>query len=201
MHKALARMDYDGSTDIAALLRRLLEAESAEAESHRASAEEMLSKFLCSPRAKNLVQARQVHRELEFLLAWPPGDAGSNGARYLQGYIDCLYQDADGKWHLLDYKTNRISAENVAAAAGQYEMQLGVYALAVEEILGKPPAELVVHFLAPAAEHRFIWDDAMRRRTMEQVNQAMAAMVNPEGSKQKAEGRNSQAPDRAPTHS
>ena len=199
VHRALARIDFAAKSDVSPIVRRLIEAQSSDADEHRTSAVEMLTQFLHSPRAKSLSQARGVHRELEFLLAWPPqiasdtnGDAaGRSAAEYLQGYIDCLYQDAEGNWHLLDYKTNRVSAENVAAAAAQYEMQLGVYALAVEQILGKPPVELIVHFLQPSAEHRFVWDDAMRRRTIEQVNQAMAAMVNGEGRKQKAEGRNS----------
>jgi ATP-dependent helicase/nuclease subunit A len=185
VHRAMARIDFAAKSDVSACIRRLIDVQSSEADEHRQSAEEMLTQFLRSPRAKSLSQARHVHRELEFLLTWPPqvgsdtnGDAdGKSTAGYLQGYIDCLYQDAEGNWHLLDYKTNRISAENVAAAAAQYEMQLGVYALAVEEILGKPPVELIVHFLEPSAEHRFVWDETMRRRTIEQVNQAISGMV------------------------
>jgi ATP-dependent helicase/nuclease subunit A len=187
VHRALARVDFAAGADVAALIRRITESSATNVEDHAEVAEETISQFLKSARARELAQARAVHRELEFLLAWPPRDTigspsptldGANTKRYLQGFIDCLYQDAQGKWHLLDYKTNRISAENVTAAADQYEMQLGVYALAVEQILGQPPVELIVHFLRPAAEHRFAWDAAMRRRTIEQVNQGMAAMVN-----------------------
>lgn len=204
VHRVLARIDYAGTADVAAIVRRLIETHLGETEGHQQSAVEMISHFLRSARAKSLSQARSVHRELEFLLPWPPADGGataSAAAGYLQGYIDCLYQDAGKEWHLLDYKTNRVSADQLAAAASQYEMQLGVYALAVEQILGKPPVELIVHFLQPAAEHRFVWNDAMRRHTIQQVNQAMAAMVNAEGRRRNAEGRNPRAPERAPTHS
>jgi ATP-dependent exoDNAse (exonuclease V) beta subunit len=189
VHRVLARLDLASSTDVSAVVRRCIESQMTQSDEHREAAEEMLSAFLRSPRALELAKSHSVHRELEFLLSWPPRsskDAAADGkdanqVLYLHGFIDCLYQDAAGKWHLLDYKTNRVAADKVAAAAGLYEMQLGLYALAVEQILGQPPAELAVHFLRPSAEHRFAWDDAMRRRTVDQVNQAMAAMVNEVG--------------------
>ena len=52
-------------------------------------------------------------------------------------------------------------------------MQMLVYALAVERILKRPPAEIVLHFLRGNHEHRFAWDAAARQRVMELVNAAM----------------------------
>ena len=67
-----------------------------------------------------------MHAELEFLLAWPPesslADGSGNGENkqqpinlrgslFIQGFIDCLYQDAAGDWRLLDYKTNLVSPD------------------------------------------------------------------------------------------
>ena len=98
--------------------------------------------------------------------------AGRNG-RYLQGFIDCLYRDADGRWRLIDYKTNRTTAETLAATAAAYEMQMLVYALAAETILKSPPVELTLCFLRPGLEHHFDWNDAARRRVVELVEQAM----------------------------
>src|SRR6185295_5674311 len=95
--------------------------------------------------------------------------------RYLQGYIDCLYQDAAGGWHLVDYKTNDIPTAAVPKAAQQYEMQMVVYALAAERALGQPPVELVLNFLRPGVEHTFPWNDAARRRGIALVNDAIAA--------------------------
>ena len=54
-----------------------------------------------------------MYTEFEFLLAWPPGNHDPE-APYIQGFIDCLYQDGTGDWHLLDYKTNRVSPETLA---------------------------------------------------------------------------------------
>jgi ATP-dependent exoDNAse (exonuclease V) beta subunit len=115
-----------------------------------------------------MAQAPAVHREIDFLLAWPP-------QRYFVGSIDCLYQDGRGDWHLVDYKTNDVTAEAVAAAAKKYEMQLYVYAMAAERTVGRTPVELVVHFLRLGIEHRFTWNDAARQRAVELVNDAIAA--------------------------
>jgi ATP-dependent exoDNAse (exonuclease V) beta subunit len=133
-----------------------------------AAAREMLERFAASPRAKYLAKAGAIHREIEFILAWPQGN-------HLHGYIDCLYQDAEGRWRLVDYKTTKATPTEVARLASQYEMQMYVYALAAERALGEPPAELVLHFLRPGVEHVFEWNDAARRRATELVNQAIAA--------------------------
>jgi RecB family exonuclease len=91
----------------------------------------------------------------------------------LHGFIDCLYQDNSGNWRLLDFKTNRVRAADIASVAAQYELQLGVYALAVERVLGKSPAELTLCFLHAKAEHEFVWNAEMRARTIDRVTSAI----------------------------
>jgi ATP-dependent exoDNAse (exonuclease V) beta subunit len=128
-----------------------------------------------------IAAATQLYREVEFLLAWPPCESTGDG-RYLQGYIDCLYQDHDGRLRIVDYKSNDVSADKCAPAAQRYEMQLAVYALATEQATGQPIGELVVYFLRPSVEHVFIWDDAARRRGIELVNAALEAnLKSPDG--------------------
>ena len=94
----------------------------------------------------------------------------------MQGFIDCLYRDASGGWHVIDYKTNRVAAGQLAAAAADYEMQMLVYGMAVEGILGRPPEELTLCFLRPGEEYRFAWDAASRERAMALVEEAMARL-------------------------
>jgi ATP-dependent exoDNAse (exonuclease V) beta subunit len=155
----------------------------------------MIGRFLESPRAAHLASAKTRHAELEFLLAWPPPeavesvgrrtparragreDATAGQSAYLQGFLDVLYQDDAGGWHLLDYKTNQIDASGVDSEAQRYEMQMLVYALAVERILGQPPASIVLHFLRPSAEKNFRLDTAARRKLHGMVNQSIAAFV------------------------
>ncbi len=133
---------------------------------------DMIGRFLASPRITQIAAAEEIYRELEFLLAWPPGNRDPDG-RYLQGFIDCLYRDKDDGWHIVDYKTNRITAKTLAEIAAQYEMQMLVYALAAEKILKSPPAELVLYFLRPGLEYHFSWNDNARKRVVEMVNQTL----------------------------
>ncbi len=134
----------------------------------------MIARFAASPRGRQLASAKSLHREIEFLLAWPPNDSG----RYIRGFIDCLYQDAAGEWRIVDYKTNNISPAEVKQVVQGYEMQLYVYAMAVEQALGTPPTELVLELLRPGIEHVIRWNDTARRRATEMVNEAIAAALH-----------------------
>ena len=48
-----------------------------------------------------------------------------------------------------------------------------VYGMAVERILGRPPAELTLCFLRPGLEYRFPWDDSARQRAVALVEAAI----------------------------
>jgi len=202
VHAALEEIDFGRPEDIAACVRRLAERHPPGDDASLEEAVAIVERFAASPRAVELASAAEMHRELEFLLAWPPrgGSAharlsnsshlplgkgaeqntsrqvSESAGRFLQGFIDCLYRGADGGWHLLDYKTNRgVLAENLSAAAAPYEMQMLVYGLAVETILQTPPEELTLCFLRPGLEYRFVWDAAARRRAVELVEEALAS--------------------------
>ena len=95
-------------------------------------------------------------------------------SQYLQGVIDCLYQDAAGDWHVLDYKTADVTARTLPMRAAQYQLQLYVYALAAERVLGIAPRELTLVFLRPGLEWSCSWDDAARSRVTDLVNAALA---------------------------
>jgi RecB family exonuclease len=94
----------------------------------------------------------------------------------LRGFIDRLYQDSAGLWHVLDFKTNRVQQKNVALAASGYEMQMLVYGLATERLLGSPPASLTLHFLRTGAEHAFAWNDDARERVTALVERGIEAL-------------------------
>ncbi len=177
VHALLERIDLTGKRLIAPLCERLA-AERVQRHKERFAeiAAEMLERFLESPRWTEIAAAKTVHRELEFLLAWPPDGAGSDG-RYLQGLFDCLYRDAKGGWHLIDYKTNDVTAAEVPREAERYEMQMLLYAMALERVLGDPPVELALHFLRPGVEHIFKWSDAARNRCIQLVDDAMNSLV------------------------
>ena len=175
VHAVLAEVDFADPPELSDLVRRHAQRHLPEAGDGLDEPIGMVERFLSSGRAAEIAAAEEVHTELEFLLKWPPGSEEPSG-RYLQGFIDCIYRDAGGHWRLLDYKTNRVAEDTLDPVAADYEMQMLVYALAVERILGRPPVELVLHFVRTGLEHHFPWNETARRRVVEMVDGAIQSI-------------------------
>ncbi len=158
----LAKVDLKDPRGLQQLIELHAEKQGLTAQVDRAEALALVERFVKSPRADQLAKARHLLVEVEFLLGWPI-DSGDGCSRYLQGYLDCLYQDASGRWHVVDYKTNRMVDGKRDELVTAYELQMVAYGLAAEQALGEPPADLVLHFLQDASEHVFPWNDAVRR--------------------------------------
>ena len=218
VHAVLAEIDFARPGDVTGVVRRLAEQHLPGAADSLGEPIEMVRRFLASPRAAELAAASEVHRELEFLLAWPPGEnaaaagrasqnaatggrasqnprpvakdaaaagladgrrdqrsrlCGEPNGRYLQGYIDCLYRDSADQWRLLDFKTNQVGPGEIAKRAAASELQMLVYALAIETVLGTAPAELALCFLRPGLEYHFTWHADARQRAIELLSAAL----------------------------
>ncbi len=72
----------------------------------------------------------------------------------LQGVVDCIIEDSEGNLHLIDYKTDRLTKEQLAdKTLAQKELkrrhgnQLTYYAMAIEKIFGKLPKTKRVYSL------------------------------------------------------
>jgi len=113
VHAVMEEIDFANPGDFASIIRRHASLHLTQGEVDLDEPIDMIGRFLASPRAAQIAAAEEVHRELEFLLAWPPGNP-QPGGRYLQGFIDCLYRDSTGQWRIVDYKTNRATADNLA---------------------------------------------------------------------------------------
>jgi hypothetical protein len=70
-----------------------------------------------------------------------------------------------------------MTAENVAAVANHYELQLLVYTLAIEQALGTPLKEATLVLLDGGCEHRFNWDEAARLKSLRRIDAAMASLL------------------------
>ena len=70
----------------------------------------------------------------------------------IQGRIDAIFEDAEGRWEIVDWKSGRAPDEPP-------RLQLDLYALAAQEIWGKRPDDLTLTFLylgdGEAAERSF----------------------------------------------
>ncbi len=103
--------------------------------------EPMLEAFLASDLAETIRSARQVYRELDFLM--------EAGPALLRGQIDLLVEDAEGEWYVVDYKSDRVEPSDLGAKARRYELQMLIYAEAARRHFGKAPAEASLYFLRP----------------------------------------------------
>jgi len=108
----------------------------------------MLDRLAGRPLLRRLRDARQRLAELSFLYR--------TGALDVAGQIDLLYQDADGVWHVLDYKSDRLEKEHLASHAARYELQMRLYlAAAGRHLAGETVADATLYFLRSGLEHRF----------------------------------------------
>ena len=112
-----------------------------------------------------MMAARDIWREHRFNVYLPACDFAededladeyrSRDARILvQGVIDCLYRDGEGRLHLVDYKTDRLTSAELADLAlaedklrRAHTQQLSYYAEAVKSIWGKAPETVRVYSL------------------------------------------------------
>ncbi len=116
-------------------------------DARRRAAEEALAAFRASDLGRRVAAARRTEREMPVLLALD--------ATRVAGTVDLVFEDADGRWELVDHKSGRPSTEEDAAeGAERYRLQLGLYALALARWLGRPPAAWSVYFLDSAVTHR-----------------------------------------------
>ncbi len=119
--------------------------------------------FAKSRLIRDMLAAKNLYREFRFNVKLPAEDFTTDEelkelykdeSVLVQGVIDCLYEDVDGDLHLIDYKTDRLTPEELAdktkAREKLYEkhsLQLSYYAKAVELMFGKYPKTIEVYSL------------------------------------------------------
>ena len=111
----------------------------------------------------DMLGARRLYRELRFNVAMPaalftenPEQRSAYGDKtvLVQGVIDCIVEYPDGTLGLYDYKTDRLTPEELsdreratATLAGKHSLQLSYYKYAVEKMFGKAPVKVEVYSL------------------------------------------------------
>ena len=119
--------------------------------------------FTRSKLIREILGAEKLYREFRFNVKLPAADFTTDPelkALYehehvlVQGVIDCLYEDGNGDLHLIDYKTDRLTAEERADKAlaekkmrEKHSLQLSYYAKAIELMFGKYPKTIEVYSL------------------------------------------------------
>ena len=113
--------------------RRILAPEQADAVEVR-----RIESFFTSRLYREGFAAAKVRREFKFSVVVPAGEYypvaehAEGETVLLQGVIDCLLETAEG-FTVLDFKTDRVRAQDAAARAERYRDQLDAYARAGEQ--------------------------------------------------------------------
>ncbi len=133
-HMVLERWDFAKGGELGPALDRArgrLAWQEPEADWERVSGEagEILEGFLSSAAARRLGEVSILGREVPFLC---PDEKG-----ILRGVMDLLYRDQGRLW-VADYKTDRVPAGGLSAAAQRYRPQGEAYRAAVQKALGEP---------------------------------------------------------------
>ena len=89
---------------------------------------------------RRAARAGRIEREFDFLMALDD--------LVIRGQIDLWFEEG-GEIVLVDYKTDDVSAAEARDRAGDYAMQLRLYAMAVERVAGRAPSQAWLHFLRP----------------------------------------------------
>ena len=122
-----------------------------------------LESFRKSKLFSDMLGAKALYRELRFNLRLPSEYFTADEEKrkiykdrgiLVQGVIDCIIERDDGTIALYDYKTDRLSPEELSdrekgrkALADRHRTQLSYYALAVERIFGRAPSEIGIYSL------------------------------------------------------
>jgi RecB family exonuclease len=96
--------------------------------------------FRESALGKRVARAARVEREFDFLMAVE--------GLVIRGQVDLWFEEG-GEVAIVDYKTDAVTAAEAHQRAHDYELQVRLYALAVERVAGRAPGRAWLHFLRP----------------------------------------------------
>lgn len=109
---------------------------------------EQIATFFATDVGKELRNAKQVLREFKFSILVEAGQEFPSEPEdkiLLQGVVDCALI-TDESIHIIDFKTDRVTAETLDTAVEKYRGQLAVYAKALSKIYCKPVKSAQLYF-------------------------------------------------------
>ncbi len=134
----------------------------AKADAERVRIDE-LRRFASSKLFYDMKSAKKLYREFRFNVMLPASmftasdekkKALSSETILLQGVIDCIIIDENDNLHLVDYKTDRLTPDELSdktlakkSLSERHSLQLSYYKKAVERIFGKSPTATSIYSL------------------------------------------------------
>jgi ATP-dependent helicase/nuclease subunit A len=146
IHRVAERWDPATATDLEAFVRIVADGmDDPGDDAMRGIAVRRVKALFDSSHYAEIVQAMHCLREVDFRLRRVvPIPDGEPLEVHITGRIDCLYQSADGTWHLIDFKTGHIDNADPESLVDDYAVQLQVYASATELLIGRPPNDVAL---------------------------------------------------------
>ena len=114
-----------------------------------------LLRFARSALCKRILAADEYRREFRFTLLAEAADyfdAPAGEKLLLQGVVDCFIVE-DGAITVIDYKTDRVTTDEIPERAAHYAPQLRTYAEALGRICALPVRQCLLYFLTPGVEY------------------------------------------------
>lgn len=106
--------------------------------------------FLQSDLGCRLRRADQVWREVPFSLRLPAAELYGSECTgeyvFIQGIVDCVFREGDAAV-LIDFKSDHVDDQTVAATVERYRVQLDLYTRAVADLFHLPITERHLYFL------------------------------------------------------
>ncbi len=145
LHRCMELLDLTAPPNSQQLIRRVLGEMDLDSyvdpEPLAAQIQPMLVKFFNHELCRRIQASTRQYRELDFVY--------QAGRVAIRGQIDLLFLGADGRWCIVDYKSDRITADKAPGHAQRYRTQMQVYAKAAANYLETPPPNVELYFLRP----------------------------------------------------
>jgi ATP-dependent helicase/nuclease subunit A len=178
VHELLERADL--AADPGREADRLADAGTSVPEGDRARIRAMLANVLADPVMERARGALRLEREYPFYLEL--------GGSVVQGVIDLVFTDADGRGVVLDYKSNDLSApDRVRVLTEHYRPQIELYALAARKAGLADPGEAVLYFLNQPVARTLLLDEGRMERIEAEATRILGRIASEDWTTQPGE--------------
>jgi len=154
VHKVLKLI---GDKELEALIKKVLIEEGVADRGFEEELKAIINQFLRSPLWEDILRAEKVLSEWGFAIRFE--DA------ILEGVVDKVLLDKEAK--IIDFKTGE------KGELDRYELQLGIYCLGVEKVLGAKVREGVVHFIEVGESHKLPFTPQVKGKVEENIRKAI----------------------------
>lgn len=179
VHQVLERLDYRRPESSEEVLERLWSSSrtSLNAE-QRSTARRLIDPFLRSEGVATIARAKRSYREIDFQLQAGIVHPDCQG-KIISGTIDLFLETEEGRWIIADFKTGRRLAHRREELLAEYELQMGVYSLAVRQILGRLPDEVwLIHLRLEDPIIKYEVNESLLSRVGERVRGRISELTS-----------------------